>query len=156
MKVIARIDTAMYENPSDSADSAPVKTFQFFYALQIEDGSSEKTKNGFYRIADGQNFEDEVGWIKETDVVEWPHRQALGLRPSDSREGLACFFESRDDVEQRYQGKRIEEMSREPEGATGFTLLPMLKTFSMEADGDKVSGYQIAYMHSRGTGGHAR
>ena len=50
--------------------------------LPTEKGGRDKLKNDFYRVATGTTEDDAKGWIPKDDVVEWPHRQALGFRPA--------------------------------------------------------------------------
>lgn len=151
LKVVVRRDTALYEGPAKTGRNRPVSMFEFFYVLKPERGSTARTKNGFYRVGGGTSQSLEVGWIVAEDVVEWPHRQALGLRPVGGRE-RAVFYQSKEDLARAFgaSGAKPTPLSREPEGgATDINLVPILERFTMTADGDTVDGFRVAYLHSR-------
>ena len=150
LKIIARFDTYLLDGPSSEADSSPVRTFDIFYVLRpkgaIDPGG--KTVNGFYEVTDGMDSEVSMGWVSARDAVEWPHRQAVGVIEASRRDGVpAKFFGSQDDLQRLYSGGRVRPMSREPKRAVGLNIIPILDMFEMEADGDKVNGYEVAYLH---------
>jgi len=150
LKVVVNQDGAIYESAEAEGSSRPVSMFQFFYVLKPEAGSKDKTKNDFYRVSGGESKKLEIGWIHKDIVVEWSHRQALGLRPVKGRE-RALFYKDKEDLSAAYSdGDAPEPLSREPKGGTlDINLVPILDRFTMEADGDEVAGYRVAYLHSR-------
>jgi len=157
LKLIVRRDTALYEQPVRSPRSDPVRKFKFFYALPV-DGPGQKLKNDFYKVASGPAGHLAAGWIHKDDVVEWPHRQALGFRPRTRRE-RAQFYLSLGDLRTAYGGRNPTSpvpISREPENHTGLALLPILGEHTARLDGDEVAAYHVAYLHSQGEEGGAR
>jgi hypothetical protein len=152
LKVVVREDAALFEEPKAGSRSRPAKMFQFFYVLKVDPKASTGLQDGYYRVATGKTSKDFVGWIPQDKVVEWPHRQALGLRPKEGR-SLAEFFGSREDLDKMYSGTKLEPLSREPATGAGIQLLPILERFTMKADGDEVDGFQVAYLHSRNAKG---
>jgi hypothetical protein len=158
LKIVVRRDTSVRADPDPMANGQPVKMFEFFYVLPPERGKTPPTpptKNDFYRVSTSQQESSQYGWIHKDDVVEWPHRQALGLRPIAGRDP-ALFYRTLEEIKGAYDGKGVEPFSREPASGAGIQLMPILEETDFEARGDKIKGYRVAYMHAlpgRGGGG---
>ena len=112
LKVVVRRDTAAYEKPDTKSTSNPVTTFDFFYVLPPEKGAELKVepekpdaalKDGFFRVSTSDKDKDEFGWIAKDDVVVWPHRQAIQMRPIAGRK-RAEFFKTDKDLKSTYTG----------------------------------------------------
>ncbi len=153
LKVVVRQDSSIFEGPNKEGKSRPVTVFEFFYVLKPEKVTDGPTQNGFYRVAGGESKKLELGWIHKDDVVEWPHRQALGLRPVKGRE-RAEFFGDKKDLGTAFADNpdgKPTPISREPRGGSlSINLVPILDRFTMQADGDDVDGFHVAYLHSKG------
>lgn len=148
LKVVVRQPCAIYGQAEKSGPNKPAKMFDFFYVLKPGNGETLPTHNGFYYVSATRSGADAEGWISQDDVVEWPHREALGLVKNDGRE-LAEFFETEGDLRAIYGGTgNPQPKSREPKGYAGVQLLPILKAFAIKQNGDPVQGYEVAYLHA--------
>ena len=164
--MVVRRDTAAYEKPDTKSTSNPVTTFDFFYVLPPEKGAELKVepekpdaalKDGFFRVSTSDKDKDEFGWIAKDDVVVWPHRQAIQMRPIAGRK-RAEFFKTDKDLKSTYTGAAsAEPLSREPTSGAGTSLMPLLAEFKIKnPSGDEINGYHVAYLHERAkTGGSA-
>jgi len=150
LKIVVRRDCAIHATPDRKGASQPARTFEFYYVLAPEKDSKEKLKGDFYRIATGITAKDAVGWIHKDDVVEWPHRQALGLRPIAGRE-RARFYKSLGDLKAAYQagGAKGPEPISVEQTSSGIGLMPILDQVAFKFEGDDVAGYRVAYLHAR-------
>jgi len=146
LKVIAHKHTSLYEKPDAASRNRPVRQFQFFYVLSATD-AADGLKKGFYRVGIGTTEREASGWLKQSDVILWPHREALGFRPVAGRK-LAEFYRSREELQQALAGTSLTPLSREPKGGGQVRLLPILSRFTMKLDGDDVDSFQVAYLHS--------
>lgn len=84
LKVVVRRDTSVRAEPDAASPGQPVKMFEFFYVLPPERGKTPAGPpllNNFFRVATSQSEQSQYGWVHKDDVVEWSHRQAMGLRP---------------------------------------------------------------------------
>ncbi|MFB0520837.1 MAG: vWA domain-containing protein, partial [Desulfatiglandales bacterium] len=156
MKAIIKQDAAVYEEPSESSGSKPVRTFDWFYVLPVEKGSQEKLKNGFYRVAQGTGFDQHVGWVKEEVIVEWNHRQAISFRGNPHRERV-LFYNSFEDL-QKYiletkNSRNPQPISQEPENlGSDFFVMPVLDVRILNVNGTDTDIYRAAYLHGNGSG----
>lgn len=149
LKVIVRQPTAIYKTPSrDEKESRPASMFEFFYAVKPDIGEN-RTTNGFYRVATGASNRNIVGWIPAEDLVEWSHRQVLGMRPLSNRQ-RARFYKDRTDLETAFAstGQSPSPLSLEPKGGGGLNLIPIMDRFRMKVDGEEAFGYRVAYLHA--------
>ncbi|MCP4990630.1 MAG: VWA domain-containing protein [Colwellia sp.] len=147
LKIVVRRDCAIYEQPDQTSKNWPARMFEFYYVLSAGN-NNEKLKGDFYRIGTDTKVKSMVGWIHKNDIVEWPHRQALGFRPIAGRD-LAAFYKNKDDLKSVYKGKSLEPLSREPDGGGGIKLMPINERFEMTVEGDEVFAYRVAYIHSK-------
>jgi Mg-chelatase subunit ChlD len=147
LKVIVRYDTAIFSEPDPTSRSQPLRQFEFFFALPVDD-SGEKTKDGFYRLATGTSEASFVGWAKQEDVVEWPHSEVVGFTKRAERES-AHFFETPEHLSDYLKsGSTKLAISREPEGVEVRALLPIMGEATVEMNGESIKRYEVAYMHS--------
>lgn len=155
LKVIVRQDTALHEHADDQSPSQPVRVFDWFYAMPAG-GAEQKAKNGFYCVATAPRKDAIVGFIKETTLVEWPHREVCAFRPAADREPLA-FYSTLDDIKAAYSGSTDggapQPLSREPRNHQGG-LMPLLDEQTIEVNGEKLTVYRLAYLQGP-PGNHA-
>jgi hypothetical protein len=160
LKVVVRRDAAIYEEPRPDARTQPVATFQFFYAVTPMDAEGTpappgiRTRRGFYAVASSLQARNALlGWIRRDDVVEWPHRQALGFRGAADRDP-ALFYARPEEVAAALNDRAdVRPISREPAGSQGVALMPILDESAVElASGDRVRVFKVAYLHGRGGG----
>ncbi|MDA7950896.1 MAG: VWA domain-containing protein [Pirellulaceae bacterium] len=146
LKVILRHDSAIFADADESSHSQPVRQFEFYFVLAADEGKA-KTKNNFYRVATGTKKSSAVGWVKASDVVEWPHGQVLGFSKRFERDP-AHFFENQQDAEGYLtNGNPHDAISREPEGIEILSLLPILYESELEIHGEPTRVFQVAYIH---------
>lgn len=148
VKVVAKMPTALYREPKDSAANEPLDAFSFLFVLPAKDGAQEKTVDGFYRVARTSPAKAAAGWVREQDFVEWPHAQVVGFASSASRERV-LFFGTREDAIAYCRGDSNAEskaISREP-AARQQALFPLLNVESTtDTSGETVEIYQLAYL----------
>lgn len=147
LKLIVRNDTAVFAEPDGSSRSQPLRQFEFFFVLPADE-SGAKTKDGFYRIATGTSESNAVGWIKQADVVEWPHTQVLGFTKRAERDPATFFSDAQALESYLNDGSSDQAISREPDGVQVLSLLPILAETEIEVDGEKVKTFQVAYIHT--------
>ncbi len=147
LKIIIRRDCSIFEQPDQSSKNWPAEMFEFYYVLSAG-SNNEKLKGDFYRIGTEPKEKSMIGWIHKDEIVEWPHRQALGFLPIADRD-LAAFYKNKDELKSAYNGKALEPLSREPSGGGGIKLLPINERFEMTIEGDEVFAYRVAYIHSK-------
>lgn len=153
MKVILKEDAPIYDAPSASSRSTPVRVFDWFYVLPTEQGGQEKLKDGFYQVAKGTTFADHKGWIHEDKLVEWNHRQAISFKGNADNRGRVVFFDSFDSLEKYMlrDPKTPKPISEEPEYlGSGFFVMPVLDLLTMNISGTETEVYRAAYLHGNG------
>jgi hypothetical protein len=151
LKIVIRNDTAIFEQPDIESNSKPVKQFAFLYVL-ASGKNNILMKNGFYRVSSTPVNAREVGWVKGSDAVVWPHNQVLGFKQANAtRRQPSHFFATKklaiDHLQNDNESTRQAALSREPVGKDTFSLLPILEQFDVDNAGGTVKGYRVAYLH---------
>lgn len=154
VKLITTRDTQLYQRPDRTSPSAPARIFQYWYVLPPDPGASSRglsklgsvTREGFYRVASGENERGFQGWMAEEDVILWSHRQALRLAPRGGRE-LVSFYPSPSAALRSLEtGDTSAATHREPPDDDRLILMPILETEEKKVDGEEVRLYKVAFV----------
>lgn len=133
--------------PDPASPGPPVKMFEFLRVLPPGPGARDKgaalTRDGYYRVGWSDDPGSAAGWVHKDDVLEWPHRQALRLRPPLDR-GRLSLFKTADDLRRAYSGGRVGPVAVEPEGGSGPALLPVLARSDLALGGEAGTAYRVA------------
>lgn len=161
LKVIVRRKTSLRVSP---APDAPVRRevgpMEFFFVLPGE-------APGWHRVATREVVPagTQLGYLAVEDVVEWWHREAIGLLPRASGRQRARFYEDPTrwqdgftrwpDPPEQDQGA----LGIEPErlGNAGF-VMPVLEAregVTLDLDGSVHDLYRVAFIAARGAAGPA-
>lgn len=147
LKLIIRHDSAVFAEPNETSRSQPLRQFEFYFVLPA-DKSGATTKNGFYRIATGTSESNAIGWVKNEDIVLWPHTQVLGFSKRGDRDP-ASFFGSQQALETYLKdGKTNSAISKEPEGIDILGLIPILSETKVQHNGEEIRSWEVGYLHS--------
>ena len=157
LKVVVRVATSVHERPEASSAGRPVPMFAFFYVLPPKRNTTLSLSSsviepaleaGYFRVAKGTSEKDEEGWISRDDVVVWPHRQAIQMRPIAGRKP-ALFYKTESDLKTAFTGGAPTPFSKEPAAGAGLSLMPLLDQISLKgASSDESTGYRVAYLHA--------
>lgn len=155
LKVIVRRRTALRVSPSpDAPVRREVGPMEFFFVLP---GAA----NGWHRVATREVVPagTQLGYLAVEDVVEWWHREAIGLLPRASGRQRARFY---DDPTRWQDGfTRWPDRPEQDQGALGIEperlghagfVMPVLEAregVTLDLDGSVHDLYRVAFIAAR-------
>ncbi|MBI3336312.1 VWA domain-containing protein [Candidatus Peregrinibacteria bacterium] len=149
VKAILKEESPIYSEPSTrSKEVDKANQFSILFVFQ-PDSSSGMTQNGFYRVGKGPR--QTIGWIHESRVELWDHRECVRFTPLSGREPTQVYGSLSDLKAALRLGNPsgVKPIASEP-GETSelpfAMLLPVLSKQTVSVGSQVHTALEIAYL----------